>query len=501
MSLHAQLSPTAATRLAAQRRTSTLTSLITALLTMALIGVILLIIGMATQPTASPPIEAYISQAQPEDQLKMKKISNTIARIPSPPAHSLARIISSPTPSSISVPPTQAQLPGPEIDLGNDGDFGNGGFSSGEGTPGSLFKNIPSALKKRCSQADRMERLLSNGGNAECEDAVLKSLRWLKKTQNKDGSWTDKHQVGMTGLALLTYLGHCETAQSVEFGGSVLAAITYLVDLSMKNNGKLASDFKNNHWCYEHAIGVYALAEAYTLCTISFKENIHGLEDAVASSGQFLINSQHQGGGWDYGYSENSTRGGDVSIVGWHLQALKACKLSGIDFKNLTKCAKNGLAYLERMQLPSGALGYTAPRLHSGQDGTTLAAVGALCAQIWKSTATKLARKSVKFIDQEIALDWDGPDSDLYGHYYAVQAMINHGGPEWDRYNKTFRDQLLTHQKPNGSFLPVNKGQQKSVNAVAASFAGPSPFATHYRTCLATLMLESYYRFLPSNQR
>ncbi|MFT6239944.1 MAG: hypothetical protein ACJAQT_002027 [Akkermansiaceae bacterium] len=296
------------------------------------------------------------------------------------------------------------------------------------------------------------------------------------------------------------YLGHCETAQSEEFGETVLSAIIHLVDKAMKNNGKLATDLKDDHWCYEHAIATYALAEAYTLCTKSFGENINQLEEAVQASGQFLINSQHSGGGWDYAYSEDSARGGDVSIVGWHLQALKACKLTGLDFKNLRKSGNKALDYLERMQLSSGAIGYSSPTLHAGQDGTTLAAVGALCAQIWKSPATKVARKAVRFMDQEMKFDWNSPDSDLYGHYYAVQCMINNGGPEWERYNKLFRDQLLNNQAKNGSFKPLNKGNQKTIKAVAASFTGDTPFATHYRTCLATLMLESYYRFLPASQ-
>jgi len=498
MSLHAQLSPEAETRLRSQQRTSTLTSVIIALLAMVLLGVILLIIAMNTSRKEIPQLEAYIGTAQPEDQLTMKKISNTIVRTPSSPSVPMAKIIITNVPSSVSVP--QNQLPGPEIDIGQGDGFGSGGWGEEGAGPGANINNIPHVLRKRCSQADRMERLLSNGGNTECEEAVVNSLRWLMEKQNKDGSWTDRKQVGMTGLALLVYLGHCETAQSEEFGETVLAAITYLVDKAMKNNGKLASDFKDDHWCYEHAIGVYALAEAYSLCVKGFAENIPGLEDAVIASGQFLINSQHTGGGWDYAYREDSDRGGDVSIVGWHLQALKACKLTGLDFKNLRKCGKKGFDYLERMQLPSGAVGYSAPQLHAGQDGTTLAAVGALCAQIWKSPATKVARKAIRFIDKEMKFEWNGPDSDLYGHYYAVQAMINHGGLEWESYNKLFRDQLLKNQNPDSSFRPVNGGKQDSIKAVAASFAGDNPFATHYRTCLATLMLESYYRFLPASQ-
>ena len=73
-----------------------------------------------------------------------------------------------------------------------------------------------------------------------------------------------------------------------------------------------------------------------------------------------------------------------------------------------------------------------------GSDGTTLAAVGALCFQIWKSSASKVARKAVRFMDKEMKFDWNTADSDLYGHYYAVQCMINNGGPEWGTLQQAF---------------------------------------------------------------
>ena len=501
MSLHAQLSPEAQARLAAQRRTSTITSLIIALLLMVLIGVILLIIALASNSKDIPTIISYTGNAEAEEKIQQKKVQTQIERKPSAPSSSMSKVIAANTSSPTAIPVPEIDVPDPSTDFGDGNDFGDGwGNGSGSGAGGG-FGNIPTALKKRCSQADRLQRLTSGGGTEACEDAVVSSLRWLKKTQAKDGSWGDQHKVGMTGLALLAYLGHCETAQSEEFGESVLAALTYLIDRAAKNNGKLATDFKDKHWCYEHSIAVYALAEGYTLCVKSFGENIEGLEDAVMSAGQFMINSQHERGGWEYEYSEDSTRGGDSSIVGWHLQALKACKLTDLDFKNIRSCSKKALSYLDGLQASNGAFGYSSPNVRAGSDGTTLAAVGALCFQIWKSPSNSSARKAVRLMDKEMKFKWDSPDSDIYGHYYAVQVMINNGGKEWTRYNELFRDQVLNNQNKDGSYKPVNGGKSQGVKAVvAASFVGGSSQATHYRTCLATLMLESYYRFLPSSQ-
>lgn len=495
MSLHAQLSPEAQARIASQRRTSTLTSLVIALLVMTLIGVVLMIIALATHPQSIPDIKYTSVESPKDDKLDTKKITDTIMRKPTPPTAMRTTAIVTKSTSPVSIPVPEITPTESDFGFGDGEGFGDGGMGDDTGS-GTFHPNIPGDTRKRCSLADRMDRLLNNGGNKECEDSVVSALRWLKDTQNKNGSWTKDKPVGMTGLALLAFLGHCETAGSEEFGDTVLAATTYLINLSMKNNGKLGTDFKDNHWCYEHAIAVYALAEAYTLCVKGFNENIHQLEDTVMASGQFLINSQHKGGGWDYAYSEDSTRGGDVSIVGWHLQALKACKYTGLDFANMSRCYKKALDYLERMQLASGAMGYSSPSLHGSQDGTTLAAVGGLCFQIWKSPATKVARKAVRFMDKEMKFDWNTADSDLYGHYYAVQCMINHGGTEWKKYNTLFRDQVLKNQDKNGSFKVVGGGAK--INAVGATFAGDGGHGRHYRTCLATLMLESYYRFLPT---
>ena len=492
MSLHANLTPEARQRLLAQRRTSTLGSVIIALLATFLLGIILLIIGIVTSPNQVDQIITYKAPPAVEKPLTRPTVPLEITRMPTSPSRMASQVIIANLPSAVAIPTSEIQFPEPTADIGNDGNFGEVFYGGGTGQ--GFMNNIPTVMKKRCSKSDRLQRLKESGGPEECEAAVVESLRWLQKTQNRDGSWTGQQQVGMTGLALLAYLGHCETAGSEEFGETVLNAILYLVDLSMKNNGRLASDFKEDHWCYEHAIGTYALAEAYTL-TGTFDENIPRLEDAVQASGQFLINSQHLSGGWDYGYSEDGARGGDLSIVGWHLQALKACKLTGLDFKNLRSCAKKGLAYVESCQLPSGAMGYTGPVLDGGRDGSSLAAVGALSTQIW-SASSRVSTKACRWIDQEMKFSWDTPDSDLYGHYYATQAMINHGGEAWTRYNSLFSKQVLTNQADDGSFNPVSNGGP--VNAPGGAFAGNSAFAKHYRTCLATLMLEVYYRFLPA---
>ncbi|NIP93704.1 MAG: terpene cyclase/mutase family protein, partial [Akkermansiaceae bacterium] len=233
---------------------------------------------------------------------------------------------------------------------------------------------------KRCSKEDRLQRLKENGGNEQCEVAVVATLDWLQDRQNKDGSWCGTRRVAMTGLALLTYLGHCETPLSEKYGETVQSAIIYLVDVANKQKGKLADNLQDKHWPYEHAIATYAIAEAYTFCK-QLSINIPGLHDAVRDSGQWIIDNQSTKGSWDYSYAEDEAAGGrpsggDNSIGCWQLQALKACKVTGIEFRNLTQVVRKALDYVENCQAENGGIGYGGPASLTAV--SSLAGAGAL---------------------------------------------------------------------------------------------------------------------------
>ena len=68
-----------------------------------------------------------------------------------------------------------------------------------------------------------------------------------------------------------------------------------------------------------------------------------------------------------------------------------------------------------------------------------------------------------------------------------MQAMMNHGGKEWDQYNDLVRDPLIKAQNPDGSWTQT--------------IVHYGPINAHMATCLATLTLEAYYRFLPSSAK
>jgi hypothetical protein len=395
---------------------------------------------------------------------------------------------------------TLSSLSGGGLSGGLGGSGTGSGFGKGAGTggglgmgggAGKLFGLIPETMRKRCSKEDRLQRLKENGGTPACEEAVMKSLRWIKGVQNSDGSWGDANKAAMTGLALLSYFGHCETPMSEEFGDSCMKGIVYLVNLGMSSEGKMATS-NGNGWVYEHGIATYALGEAATFCK-ELKIDVPGLMEQTEKAGQFIIDNQHDTGAWAYHYATEAGHP-DVSVTGWQIQALKACSHTSIKWKGMSACINKGLDYISKCQDDSGGYGYTGKAPSGGLSYHTLTGVGMLCNQMWGKGGRAEVRKAAKYVLDNSKFDYNSEFSDLYGHYYESQAMMQRGGEEWKQYNDLFRDQLLSNQDADGSWKSPGGG--KKIRAVAAeSFTGGGQ-GQLYRTTLCTLMLEVYYRFL-----
>lgn len=497
MSLHAQLSPEAQARLDAQQRNSTLSSAAIAVLSLSLLGLVLGFVFIETILKDPHQTEAVWVKPQDEDIIKPDKLHPTTSRKPAAPASNRTRVIVSITQANVTLPVVDVPVDVPAVQFGDGEDFGKGG-DLGRDSGGDVFRDLPPVFDKRCSKADRMARLKEAGGTDACEEAVSKALQWLKATQSREGNWPGN--CSNTGFALLAYLGHCETPLSEEYGDSCTRAITYLVNLGMKNPAGWLSTSPNpaanKQLCYEHAINTYALAEAVTFCRSLRKEGMVGipdLEEVTRKAGQLIIDNQTKQGGWEYGYAETSNRGGgDLSITAWQMQALKACKHTGMDFRNLTPCVRRAMEYIEGLAGSKGGFGYSAAGA-GHTDYLTLTGAGMLCMQIWDRESRSAVRDGARYVDKNTRFEFNTRFADLYGHYYEAQAMLNRGGEQWKRHNNRIRDELIRNQNADGSWKVPGGG--KELRAVAPSYVQDAT----YRTCLCTLMLEVYYRFLPSS--
>ena len=491
MSIHALPSIQASQALKEQQRRSTVTSIVIAILSLTLLSLILAFILLPPSLVRQVEFSARFAESKIDETIDPPKVATRT--LPSSPPSGQTRLLLADISSEISFP-TAAEYQGDSESKGERGYFDDGWSGENDDAGEGSFASLPGGFQNRCSRQERLNLITSSGGDPKLDEHVIRALRFLKSTQARDGGWGMQHRSAMTGLALLSYLGHCETPHSDEFGESCLKAIVYLIQQAQQNNGRLTANRDTHQIPYEEAIATYALAEALGMCR---NMNIPQLEETVRNSGQFLIDQQHRSGGWDYGYAEDSARGGDLSITGWHVQALHACGSSGIDFKKRTACLRNAVRYIEPLQDRDGGFGYSSIKAAGQAPWHTLTGTGMLCLQMNNRTSSSAVRKASRYVLKSAPFSYDSADCDLYAHYYLALAMFQRGGDEWKTYQSRLIPALMQKQQADGSWPTPGGGQ--SVLSPGAFFTQNSPTALHYRTCLATLSLEVYYRYLKTH--
>ena len=139
MSYHATSSPEAEARYRAQRRNSTIASLIIGMLTIALLGLIFWAIAIPYFTKKTEPIVAYTSPSTTEDAVQKKKIVNNVVKKPSQSSSSSAvKVMTAMTStSSFSVTTPDVVTDSMSLEFGASEGFGQGWGSSGMGAGAS----------------------------------------------------------------------------------------------------------------------------------------------------------------------------------------------------------------------------------------------------------------------------------------------------------------------------------------------------------------------------
>ena len=337
-------------------------------------------------------------------------------------------------------------------------------------------------------------------GDPTTEHAVLKALRWLKKTQRTDGSWAG-NPISNTGLAVLAYLAHNEKPGKGEFGTTVELALDYLITAQTGEGDEVRFRGSDGNE-YAFLIATYALAEAYGMT-----RNPNAKAAALKGLGR-IVRNQSPTGGWDYKLNRTSTRD-DMSFAGWALQALKAGKMAGLHPDGLDECIKKAIKCLVQRNFRGGGFGYTA-----GGNPTGLTATGCLAMQLLGSGDRPEVRSALDYMRawrpafDKAKVDVKSPGAcPQYYCYYAAQCKYQAGmrpgatpadrqaWQEWNTgmkalYPKTIITPDETVEGPDGK--PRQIGYWTNADAHGSGDV--------MSTCLCALQLMVYYRYLPTTQ-
>jgi hypothetical protein len=311
--------------------------------------------------------------------------------------------------------------------------------------------------------------------NTRTERAVNTSLTWLRDHQRDDGSWAGQEPAAMTGLALLAYLAHGEAPGIASpYSETVSKGLKYLL-AHQDNRGAFSGN------AYAHAIATYAVSEAFTLT------RIFGLRESMEKGIQLIVDGQQSAGGFDYNYAKGDRF--DTSVSGWQVQALKAAKIAGVGNARLDEAIEKAARFLQYQAFARDGSGF----VYEGKPGVqaasgarwTMTGVGVLCLQFLDKPNAPQVRAGLRVL-KEVPFEWKSDRQPVYGYYYVTQARFHQATPAaWQAWNSQMQSVLLKHQKTDGHWEGGDYDQGSHV----------------YTTTLCTLMLEVYYRYLPTFEK
>jgi hypothetical protein len=352
---------------------------------------------------------------------------------------------------------------------------------------------------------------LKAGGGSGTEVALKDGLEWLKWHQSPDGSWdcdgfmsncghiqagstcTDPgeamHDVGMTGLAMLAFLGDGNTTREGPYKEQVAKAIKWMKDQQDQDSG-IFGEKLGHSFMYNHSIATLAMCEAYYFSRSPLLKR--SAQDAI----NFISVSRNPYAAWRY--SSPPTGDNDTSVTGWCVFAMASAHEGGLEID--AEGFVGAKQWIEDMTDPAtGRTGYDTIGSQSSRvtglndqypadKGEAMTAVAILSRVFMGEDISKspIVDKGADLMKARLP-EWDpsGLYNDIYYWYYGSYALFQLGGPRWDAWNKAAKKALVDNQRHDGDL----KGSWDPKDAWG--HAG----GRVYMSALAVLCLEVYFRY------
>jgi hypothetical protein len=441
----------------------------------------------STEPVPQPPIEEKVAVTEPSPSPQPE--SSIL-----PPKDSLVETTSPPPAAPSNSPPiemvAQTRIPTTPIIRPLD------------------QQPVADVYRMRAADA-RRQAAQQYGGDSDTEAAVDAALLWLKAAQDPQGFWDadrfgagretktlgeDRNgtgresDTGMTGLAMLAFLGAGNTHVEGDFQDTMRNAAAYLLRTQMPSGdlsgprqvGSDRSVYFARMYC--HGMATLALAELYAMT--GDPQLLPGLTKAA----EYTLRAQNtRTGGWRYQARETNDPG-DLSQFGWHAMSLNSCANGGFRFpsETRTRFAK----FLDMVSAGKHG-GLAVYRPVPGQTPTAAMTAEALASRLLLGIPVSVeAEQEAKSM---LLANLPGHSEDnLYYWYYATIAMFQYQDHDWERWNEALKTQLLNSQVASGS----EQAGSWNPTCVWSGYGGRV-----YSTAMACMCLEVYYRFLPMYQR
>jgi hypothetical protein len=343
---------------------------------------------------------------------------------------------------------------------------------------------------------DMKKKLLREyGGNESSEAAVTEALKWLALHQAPNGGWTFQHHlvcngacgnpgdpkqaksvVAATSLALLPFFGAGITHTEGDYKDVVYRGLRFLIQQGRPNtvNGLPVVSFREPGGnLYSHGLAAIVLCEAYGMTG----------DPELAGPAQGALNyiswAQAADGGWKY--QPQSREGGDTSVTGWMVMALKSGHMAHLNVS--PKSVQGSMLFLDKVGYEGGAYyGYGQKEARLNRSCT---AIGLLCRMY-----TGWEKERPEFSKGVAAISSGGINKkNIYYMYYATQVLRHYGGDQWTKFNEEMRDWLISTQ----SKKPGESGSWHFSTGSLSEVQGGRLLCTAF----ATMILEVYYRHMP----
>jgi prenyltransferase/squalene oxidase-like repeat protein len=304
----------------------------------------------------------------------------------------------------------------------------------------------------------------------QTRQAVQRGLAYLAANQSEDGSFGGTRfprHVGITGLACLAFMADGHTPGRGEYGPNVQRGLDFILN-NATESGLIAADASHGPM-YGHGFATLFLGEVYGMT------GDERIRESLQKAVRLIVTTQNPEGGWRY---QPRPFDADISVTICQVMALRSARNAGLSVPKET--IDRAIAYVRQCQNPAdGGFKYM---LNSGGSAFPRSAAGVAAlyyAGVYEDDALDKGLAYLERGTDNITFRQGGHY--FYGHYYAAQAMFLAGGDHWRGWYPQVREQIVTHQLPDGSW---NSGH-----------GGP------YGTSMSLLILQIPNRLLPIFQK